>query len=82
MKAILIIAGALGMTASAALADCINHTNVNASIPVDREFKTASIAPPTGPVEKPVLILKKTDRVAIATQGAVASPESALQRMQ
>ncbi len=82
MKSILIIACALGMTAPAALADCIGHQKVNASIPVDREFKTASIAPPTDAAEKPVLILKKTDRLPGVTQAAVASPESALQRMQ
>jgi hypothetical protein len=82
MKSVLIIAAVLGFSASAALAECAGHEKINASVPaVDREFKTASIVPPTDPVEKPVVILKKTDRLpaAVATTG---EPEAAMQRMQ
>jgi hypothetical protein len=82
MKSVLIIAAVYGFSASAALAECAGHQQINASVPaVDREFKTASIVPPTDPVEKPVVILKKTDRLpaAVATTG---EPEAAMQRMQ
>ncbi len=82
MKSVLIIAAVFGFSASAALAECAGHKQINASVPaVDREFKTASIVPPTDPVEKPVVILKKTDRLpaAVATTG---EPEAAMQRMQ
>ncbi|MFK0207739.1 hypothetical protein [Agrobacterium sp. NPDC090283] len=82
MKSVLIIAAVFGFSASAALAECAGHQQINASVPaVDREFKTASIVPPTEPVEKPVVILKKTDRLpaAVATTG---EPEAAMQRMQ
>lgn len=82
MKSVLIIAAVFGFSASAALAECAGHEQINASVPaVDREFKTASIVPPTDPVEKPVVILKKTDRLpaAVATTG---EPEAAMQRMQ
>ncbi len=82
MKSVLIIAAVFGFSASAALAECAGHQQINASVPaVDREFKTASIVPPTDPAEKPVVILKKTDRLpaAVATTG---EPEAAMQRMQ
>ncbi|RRN72028.1 hypothetical protein [Agrobacterium deltaense] len=82
MKSVLIIAAVFGFSASAALAECAGHQQINASVPaVDREFKTASIVPPTDPVEKPVVILKKTDRLpaAVATSGEL---EAAMQRMQ
>ncbi|MCZ7502626.1 hypothetical protein ACQZ40_25235 [Agrobacterium sp. 16-172Ci] len=82
MKSVLSIAAVFGFSASAALAECAGHQQINASVPaVDREFKTASIVPPTDPVEKPVVILKKTDRLppAVATTG---EPEAAMQRMQ
>lgn len=82
MKSVLIIAAVFGFSASAALAECAGHQQINASVPaVDREFKTASIVPPTDPVEKPVVILKKTDRLpaAVATTG---EPEAAMQRKQ
>ncbi len=81
MKSALIIAAVLGFSASAAFAECAGHQQINASVPaVDREFKTASIVPPSDPVEKPILVLKKTDRLpSSATEG---EPEAALQRMQ
>lgn len=82
MKSVLIIAAVFGFSASAALAECAGHQQINASVPaVDREFKTASIVPPTDPVEKPVVILKKTDRLP-ATVATTGEPESAMQRMQ
>lgn len=60
MKSVLIIAAVFGFSASAALAECAGHEKINASVPaVDREFKTASIVPPTEPADKPVVILKR-----------------------
>ncbi len=83
MKTILVITAMIGLSASATFADCLMHQNINASIPVDREFKTASITPPTEPAQKPVVVLRKTDRLPGMTETAiVASPQSALQRMQ
>ncbi|CUX15186.1 hypothetical protein [Agrobacterium fabrum] len=82
MKSVLIIAAVFGFSASAALAECAGHEKINAFVPaVDREFKTASIVPPTDPVDKPIVVLKKTDRLpaAVATTG---EPEAAMQRMQ
>lgn len=42
MKTVLVIAAALGLTSSVALADCAGH--VTASKQVDKELTTASIA--------------------------------------
>ncbi|MBO0125051.1 hypothetical protein [Agrobacterium sp. OT33] len=83
MKSVLIIAAVFGFSASAALAECAGHEKINASVPaVDHEFKTASIVPPTEPVDKPVVILKKTDRLPAATVATTGEPEAAMQRMQ
>lgn len=83
MKSVLIIAAVFGFSASAALAECAGHEKINASVPaVDREFKTASIVPPTEPVDKPVVILKKTDRLPASTVATTGEPEAAMQRMQ
>ncbi|WP_421413683.1 hypothetical protein [Agrobacterium tumefaciens] len=83
MKSVLIIAAVLGFSASAALPECAGHEKINASVPaVDREFKTASIVPPTDPVDKPIVILKKTDRLPAATVATTGEPEAAMQRMQ
>ncbi|NTE55644.1 hypothetical protein G6M78_11230 [Agrobacterium tumefaciens] len=83
MKSVLIIAAVFGFSASAALAECAGHEKINASVPaVDREFKTASIVPPTEPVDKPVVILKKTDRLPAAKVATTGEPEAAMQRMQ
>ena len=43
MKTFLVVAAVLGLTSSAALADCAGH-KVTASTEVDEEFTTASIA--------------------------------------
>lgn len=45
MKTFLVIAAVLGLTSSAALAECPGH-EVTASAKVDREVTTASIATP------------------------------------
>lgn len=82
MKPILIIVATIGLSVSGAMADSLISKNVDTSFPVDREFKTASIATPTDPVEKPIKILRKTDRLPGVTETATASPKAALQRMQ
>lgn len=82
MKPILVIAAMIGFSASAAMADCVMNKNTSASISVDREFKTASITPPTEPAQKPIMILKKTDRLPGNAESVVGSPQSALLRMQ
>lgn len=43
MKTFLVVAAVLGLTSSAALADCAGH-KVTASTEVDKTFTTASIA--------------------------------------
>jgi hypothetical protein len=43
MKTFLVVAAVLGLTSSAALAECAGH-KVTASNEVDKEFTTASIA--------------------------------------
>ncbi|TNM66539.1 hypothetical protein [Aliirhizobium smilacinae] len=45
MKTFLVVAAVIGLTSSAALADCAGH-KVTASNEVDKEFTTASIAAP------------------------------------
>ena len=44
MKTVLVVAATLGLSASAALADCAGHDKVNASVDVDKTIKTASVA--------------------------------------
>ncbi|XUY28151.1 hypothetical protein RMR21_007390 [Agrobacterium sp. rho-8.1] len=82
MKTALIITALIGLSAPAAFADGIVRQNITSTIPVDREFKTASITPPTDVAQKPVVILKKTNRLPGLTETATASPQSALARMQ
>ena len=82
MKPVLIIAAMIGFSASAAMADSLTNLNIDSKIPVDREFKTASITAPTSPAPKPVMILKKTDRLPGNADTVIASPQSALLRMQ
>lgn len=67
MKTILIIGSALGLSASAAMADCPGHTPITAEAEIDRAFMTASIADDdqtTAPEE--FLLLQKGNRVAEA----------------
>jgi hypothetical protein len=50
MKTFLVVAAVLGLTSSAALAECAGH-KVTASKEVDKEFTTASIASTPAQVE-------------------------------
>lgn len=84
MKTVLIVAAAMVVSAGAAFSECVKSIDTSSAAPgVDREFKTASIVPPTEPAQKPVLVLRKMDRLPGNMETAVvASPESALARMQ
>lgn len=57
MKTFLVIAAVLGLTSSAALAECAGH-NVTASAKVDREATTASIAAPPEQSREQAAIIK------------------------
>ncbi|MDI7863220.1 hypothetical protein MRS76_14780 [Rhizobiaceae bacterium n13] len=61
MKTVMIVAAALGFSASGAMADCLYHKN--ASAPVDRETTTASIT--------------KSEPVSSEQQGTIATDEQA-----
>ncbi len=66
MKTVLVIAAVLGMTSSAALADCAGH--VTASADVDREITTASIAAPVTEKRSDEAIILKGERLPGQTQ--------------
>ena len=60
MKTVLVIAAVLGLSASAALAECAGHPKVTAS--VDTEMTTASIMTEMAtPTEKTDRIVKKDE---------------------
>ncbi|MXN45839.1 hypothetical protein GR138_11600 [Shinella kummerowiae] len=44
MKTVLIVAATLGLSASAAFADCAGHSKINAAADVDKTITTASVA--------------------------------------
>jgi hypothetical protein len=43
MKTVLIVAATLGLSASAAFADCAGHSKINAAADVDKTITTASV---------------------------------------
>lgn len=69
MKAILIIASTLALSAPVAFAECAGHAKLNTSAAVDNEIKTASIAKTAD---------QKTDEVLIMQQ-KTETPETARQ---
>lgn len=81
MKTVLAVAALVGLSASMAMAEPMFRDQLNSSIQIDREFKTASIAKPTETAQKPTLVLKKMDRLPGNDMATTASPEAALQRM-
>jgi hypothetical protein len=81
MKTVLAVAAMMGLSASMAMAEPLYQNQTNTPLSVDREFKTASIAKPTEPAQKPTLVLKKMDRLPGNTASITPSPEAALQRM-
>lgn len=65
MKTILIIGSALGLSASAAMADCAGHKPITAEIDVDRTIVTASVAAgDTMSASEEFLLLQKGARLA------------------
>jgi hypothetical protein len=68
MKTLLVVAAVLGITSSAALAECAGH-KITASNEVDKEFTTASIA--SAPAQEE---LKQADQQAEPVkQGRIAT---------
>ncbi|MGF6176045.1 hypothetical protein [Ensifer sp. 4252] len=61
MKIILVTVAAVGLSASAAFAECAYHAKTNAA--VDTTTTTASIATESQPASEEMVLLKKTDRV-------------------
>ncbi|TCL70313.1 hypothetical protein [Rhizobium sp. BK251] len=57
MKAAILIAAVLGLSATTAMADCLGHSKVTASAPVDKEMTTASIIPEAKPQSDATVIL-------------------------
>lgn len=62
MKTLLIIAASVGLSATAATAECSYHKQVNAAVDVDQSTTTASIATEEQKAED-VVLLKKTQRL-------------------
>lgn len=73
MKTFLVVAAVLGITSSAAFADCAGH-KVTASTEVDKTFTTASIASTPAQME-----LKQSDQPADTAGPATESPNKLTQ---
>ncbi|WP_105428812.1 hypothetical protein [Neorhizobium sp. T6_25] len=67
MKTVLVIAAVLGLSSTAALAECAGH-NVTASAKVDKEVTTASIAPPKVDPRQEAAVLKQSEGQAKVTE--------------
>ncbi|CDZ54170.1 hypothetical protein [Neorhizobium galegae] len=67
MKTVLVIAAVLGLSSTAALAECAGH-NVTASAKVDKEVTTASIAPPKVDPREEAVVLKQSEGQAKVTE--------------
>ncbi len=61
MKIILVTVATVGLSASAAFAECAYHAKTNAA--VDTTTTTASITTESQPTSEEIVLLKKTDRV-------------------
>lgn len=70
MKTVLVVAAALGLSASAAFADCAGH-KFNASVDVDKTITTASVTTTDKQSRLPV----KADKVVIDNQKDAAATE-------
>jgi hypothetical protein len=66
MKTVLVIAGVLGLSSTAALAECAGH--VTASAKVDKEVTTASIAAPKMDPREEAAVLKQSEGQAKVTE--------------
>ena len=67
MKTVLVIAAVLGLSSTAALAECAGH-NVTASAEVDKEVTTASIAAPKMDPREEAVVLKRSEGQAKVTE--------------
>ncbi|MGH6810512.1 MAG: hypothetical protein ACREEJ_27255 [Ensifer adhaerens] len=61
MKMLLVALAAVGLSASAAFAECAYHAKTNAAI--DTATTTASTTTESQPASEEMVLLKKTDRV-------------------
>jgi hypothetical protein len=66
MKTVLVIAAVLGLSSTAALAECAGH--VTASATVDKEITTASIAAPKMDPREEAVVLKQSEGQAKVTE--------------
>ncbi|CDZ61636.1 hypothetical protein [Neorhizobium galegae] len=66
MKTVLVIAAVLGLSSTAALAECAGH--VTASAKVDKEITTASIAAPKMDPREEAVVLKQSEGQAKVTE--------------
>jgi hypothetical protein len=70
MKTVLVVAAVLGLSASAAFADCAGH-KVNASVDVDKTITTASVAT----TDKQPRLPAEAEKVVVDTQKDAAAAE-------
>ncbi len=61
MRTLLVTVAAIGLSTSAAFAECAYHAKTNAAI--DTATTTASISTESEPASEEMVLLKKTDRV-------------------
>lgn len=61
MRTLLVTVAAIGLSTSAASAECAYHAKTNAAI--DTATTTASISTESEPASEEMVLLKKTDRV-------------------
>ena len=71
MKTVLVVAATLGLSTSAALADCAWHSKINAETKIDRTITTASVV--TTP--KQSRLPAETDRLLLDEQTGEADAE-------
>ena len=68
MKTFLILTATLGLSASAAMAECSSYSKVTASLEIDREIQTASIMPPSA--EEQADLMKRQSVPQATTEAA------------
>ena len=71
MKTVLVVAAMLGLSASAALADCAWHNKVNAEATVDKTITTASV----NTTEKQSRLPAAADKIILEDQQDAAATE-------
>ena len=71
MKTVLAVAAIIGLSASAALADCAWHNKASAQAKVDKTITTASVTT----TEKQSRLPAETDQVGLKTQNDTATAE-------